>query len=343
MLNLRMNKFHGTIAPTFTKGCQLKNLNLNGNLLEGPLTRSILNCTRLEVLDLGNNKIKDAFPHWLGRLPQLQVLVLRSNHLHGSIHAIRFTHSFSKIQIFDLSSNYFTGALPVRYIKNFKGMINLKFNESATPYLGANAGDWVDFYSYSIGIAMKGLDTELEKIFTMLTSIDLSNNKFGGEIPKVIGRLNSLKGLNLSHNNLSGSIPTSIGSLLNLEWLDLSSNKLTGTIPERLLDVTSLSFLNLSDNELVGCIPRGKQFITFENSSYEGSGGLRGFPLSRDCSKNEPPQSTQSNFLEEDGSESKIAFGWKVVLIGYGCGVVFGLGMGYVVFQTGKPKWFVTS
>ncbi|XVF77250.1 hypothetical protein PTKIN_Ptkin14bG0028000 [Pterospermum kingtungense] len=51
MLNLRMNKLQGIIPPTFTKGCQLKSLNLNGNELEGPLTRSILNCSSLEVLD----------------------------------------------------------------------------------------------------------------------------------------------------------------------------------------------------------------------------------------------------------------------------------------------------
>ena len=45
--------------------------------------------------------------------------------------------------------------------------------------------------------------------------------------------------------------------------------------------------------------------------------------------------------LEKDCSKSKISSGWKVVLIGYGCGVVFGMSVGYVVFQTGKPKWLV--
>ncbi|MFQ6661756.1 hypothetical protein Gotur_029802, partial [Gossypium turneri] len=51
-LNLKKNKFYGTIPPTFAKGCRLTNFNLNGNLLEGPLTPSILNCNGLEVLDL---------------------------------------------------------------------------------------------------------------------------------------------------------------------------------------------------------------------------------------------------------------------------------------------------
>ncbi|XVF03670.1 hypothetical protein REPUB_Repub05bG0013400 [Reevesia pubescens] len=340
MLNLQMNKFSGIIPPTFAKVCQLSNLDLNGTQLEGPLTRSIVNCRGLEVLDLGNNKINDTFPHWLGSLPQLQVLELKSNQMHGSIHGMGSRFSFSKLQIFDLSSNHFTGPLPVRYIKNFRAMINLTKNGSAMPYMGVEDSYGDSFYSYSIGIVIKGLEIEFVKIFTMSTSIDLSNNKFQGEIPKVIGKLNSLRGLNLSHNNLNGCIPTSIENLISLEWLDISSNKLVGKIPKQLLDLTSLSFLILSENELVGCIPRGKKFNTFESNSYEENEGLRGFPL--DCSNNEPPKLPPSNLLEEDGLKSKIAFGWKVVLTGYGCGVMFKLAVGYVVFRTGKPKWFVT-
>ncbi|XP_052486586.1 receptor-like protein 35 [Gossypium raimondii] len=338
-LNLKKNKFYGTIPPTFAKGCRLSNFNLNGNLLEGPLTPSILNCNGLEVLDLGNNKINDTFPHWLGSLPYLQVLVLKSNHMHGSlrVNSPKSSPFFSKIQNFDLSSNYFSGPLPVRYINSFKAIINLKKKGSARPYMGV--GDYTSgFYAYSIGIIMKGKYMELVKIFTMWMIIDLSNNQFEGEIPKVIGKLNLLKGLNLSHNNLNGGIPTSIGNLTNLEWLDLSSNRLSGTIPNRLADLPFLSSFNISENQLHGQIPQGKQFNTFGNESYEGNKGLCGFPVSKGCNIIEP---APLNVLEKDGSKSNIAFGWKVVLIGYGCGVVFGMFVGYVVFQTGKPKWLV--
>ncbi|TYG72093.1 hypothetical protein ES288_D05G452400v1 [Gossypium darwinii] len=338
-LNLKKNKFYGTIPPAFAKGCRLSNFNLNGNLLEGPLTPSILNCRGLEVLDLGNNKINDTFPHWLGSLPQLQVLVLKSNQLHGSlcVNSSKSIPFFSKIQIFDLSSNYFSGPLPVRYINSFKAIINLEKIGSTVSYMGVH--DYgVGFYTYSIGIVMKGQDRELVKIFTMWMIIDLSNNQFEGGIPKVIGKLNLLKGLNLSHNNLIGDIPTSIGNLTSLEWLDLSSNRLSGTIPNRLADLPFLSSFNVSENQLHGQIPQGKQFNTFGNDSYEGNKGLCGFPVSKGCNIIEP---APPNVLENDGSKSNIAFGWKVVLIGYGCGVVFGMSVGYVVFQTGKPKWLV--
>ncbi|KAL1103213.1 hypothetical protein V6Z11_D05G422900 [Gossypium hirsutum] len=340
ILNLKKNKFYGTIPPKFAKGCRLTNFNLNGNLLEGPLTPSILNCRGLEVLDLGNNKINDTFPHWLGSLPQLQVLVLKSNHMHGSlcVNSSKSSPFFSKIQIFDLSSNYFSGPLPVRYINSFKAIINLEKIGSTVSYMGVNDPRGSGFYTYSIGIVVKGQDMELVKIFTMWMIIDLSNNQFEGGIPEVFGKLNLLKGLNLSHNNLNGGIPTLIGNLTSLEWLDLSSNRLSGTIPNRLADLPFLSSFNVSENQLHGQIPQGKQFNTFGNDSYEGNKALCGFPVSKGCNIIEPPP---PNVLEKDGSKSNITFGWKVVLIGYGCGMVFGMSVGYVVFQTGKPKWLV--
>ncbi|XP_052883629.1 receptor-like protein Cf-9 [Gossypium arboreum] len=259
--------------------------------------------------------------------------------MHGSlsVNSSKSSPVFPKIQIFDLSSNYFSGPLPVRYINSFKAIINLEKIGSAESYMGVY--DYRSaFYTYSIAIVMKGQDMELVKIFTMWMIIDLSNNQFEGEIPKVIGKLNLLKGLNLSHNNLNGGIPTSIGNLTNLEWLDLSSNRLSGTIPNRLADLPFLSSLNVSGNQLHGQIPQGKQFNTFGNDSYEGNKGLCGFPVSKGCSIIEP---APPNVLEKDGSKSNIAFGWKVVLIGYGCGVVLGMSVGYVVFKTGRPKWLV--
>lgn len=94
-------------------------------------------------------------------------------------------------------------------------MINTTKDKSVMLYLRVH-GDG-GFYSYSIGIAIKGLEIELVKIFILLTSIDLSDNKFEGKIPKFIGELNSLKGLNPAHNTLSGYIPTALGNLIGLE------------------------------------------------------------------------------------------------------------------------------
>lgn len=177
------------------------------------------------------------------------------------------------------------------------------------------------------------------KIVTIFTTIDLSKNSFHGEIPELIGKLHSLRLLNLSQNILSGNIPSSLVDLKDLESLDLSSNVLDGVIPRELTSLTFLAVLNLSRNKLEGPIPEGNQFPTFSSDSYGGNLGLCGFPLSKNCSNDEPPQSAS---VLEDDSESEIGFGWKVVLMGYGCGTVFGTMMGYIVLSTGKPQWIVS-
>ncbi|GLU17276.1 hypothetical protein SLE2022_336560 [Rubroshorea leprosula] len=330
VLNLQANYFGGNIPFRFPEGCGLRNLNLHGNQMDGLLPRSLVNCRMLEVLDVGNNNIEDIFPHWLESLPDLQVLVLRSNKFHGSVQATKESPSFLRLRVLDLSSNDFRGPLPVRYIENFKAMMDLYRDERSPEYM--NAGS----YQYSLVVTWKGSERELQGILTVFSSIHLSNNMFEGEIPDVIGKLSSLKGLNLSHNNLTGHIPPSLGNLTNLEWLDLSSNELVGKIPDELVSLTQLSVLNLSNNHLVGRIPQGSQFNTFENGSYEGNLGLCGFPLSKSC---DGIGTLPSSFQEKD---ELWRFGWRVVVLGYGCGVVFGLLMGYLVFRTGKPKWFVS-
>ncbi|GLT29147.1 hypothetical protein SLA2020_040320 [Shorea laevis] len=335
VLNLQVNRFHGNMPSMFPKGCKIQNFNLHGNQMEGLLPRSLVNCSMLEVLDIGNNNIKDTFPYWLESLPKLQVLILRSNKFHGFVCNTKANSSFSKLRVLDISNNAFFGPLPVRFIENLKAMVNPLEDDNSAKYMGGSFS-----YEYSVVVILKGLSIELEKILTIFTSFDLSKNKFAREIPKVIGKLSSLKGLNLSYNNFSGQIPHSLQNLTNLEWLDLSSNELVGEIPQELVSLTSLSVLNLSNNQLVGCIPQGNQFNTFGNNSYEGNPRLYGFPLTKSCDGNGMPQQPPSSF---HGKGHELwEFGWRVVLLGYGCGFVFGLLIGYLTFQNGKPKWFVT-
>ncbi|KAJ7960888.1 Receptor-like protein [Quillaja saponaria] len=335
VLDLQNNSFYGTIP---TKICStednLMTLNLNGNQLQGTLPRSLAKCTWLEVFDVGNNKIEDTFPLWLETLQELQVLVLRANKFQGVISNSKANSSFPKLRIFDVSDNTFTGILPSTFFRYLKGMMLVDEGQNAPQYVGHKIYDYHD----SVSVTIKGNIFELVKILTIFTTIDLSNNKFEGEIPKVIGELLALKGLNLSHNGLIGPLPKSMGSLSNLEWLDLSSNMLIGKIPEELINLNFLQVLNLSGNQFTGCIPLGRHFDTFSKDSYEGNSGLKACNL--DHEKRLPPPSTVVLQHEEDNDDES-GFGWKAVAIGYGCGALFGVGMGYFVFSTGKPQWLV--
>ncbi|XP_048128141.1 receptor-like protein 33 [Rhodamnia argentea] len=329
VLNLRMNMIQGVIPGKIARDSKLRTLDFSWNRFEGTLPRSLLQCKSLEVLDLSNNRMEDTFPDWLETLPKLQVLVLRSNMFHGFVGSPRAARPFPELRIFDLSSNNFSGPLPVRYIMKLTTMMNRDQGRGKLQYMGGNG------YQDSVMLTMKGLEIRLVKILTIFTSIDLSNNHFGGEIPMDIGSLKSLKGLNFSHNNLTGYIPPSTGNLTDLEWLDLSSNQFIGKIPRELADLTSLAFLNLSENRLIGPIPLGPQFNTFKSDSFVGNPGLCGFPLPETCksgSRETPPLS----ILQENDTEHGGWFEWRAMLMGYGCGTVAGISLGYIVLDSRK-------
>jgi len=248
-------------------------------------------------------------------------------------------NGFPSLNIFDISSNNLSGPIPEDYIQSFKSMKNVQYlviGNSPQQYM-----IWLSsfgiFFPPTI-VTTKGISMPFKKIPTNFVSIDFSGNKFEGEIPKVIGELQALTGLNLSHNRLSGPIPQSMGNLTMLESLDLSSNMLTGRIPAELVNMNFLAVLNLSYNHLGGEIPKGKQFGSFSNDSYKGNLGLCGDPLTMKCGqkRDEDPPLSQSLWREEI-----FGFGWKPVAIGYGCGTVFGMGIGSFMFFMEKPKWLV--
>ncbi|KAJ6881353.1 receptor-like protein Cf-9 [Populus alba x Populus x berolinensis] len=333
MLHLGMNNLHGTIPSTFSEGSKLEYLNLNGNELEGKIPLFIANCTRLEFLNLGNNKIEDTFPYFLEMLPELKILVLKSNKLQGFMKGPTTFNSFPKLQILDVSENNLSGPLPEEFFNGLEGMMNVVDQDMI--YMNASG------YTYSIKMTWKGLEIEFVKIQSMLRILDLSGNSFTGEIPKPIGKLKGLQQLNLSHNFLTGHIQSSLGFLTSLQSLDMSSNMLTGRIPVQLTDLTFLEVLNLSQNKLEGPIPGGKQFNTFGPSSFQGNLGLCGFPMPTECNNGVVPPLPPSNFNEGDDSTLfEDGFGWKAVAMGYGCGFVFGVTMGYIVFRTRRPAWF---
>ncbi|KAK5786885.1 hypothetical protein PVK06_041533 [Gossypium arboreum] len=334
---LENNNFHGQIPENFAKGCMLKSFRVNNNKLEGSLPRSLANCKDLNLLDVGNNNLNDTFPNWLGNLDRLHVLILRSNRFYGQVGSFDVTVSLTRLRIIDLSCNNFSGYLPTNFFEHLHA-IREGYEKKVEPeYMQQGFDKVLVNYASGLSITSKGLETEFEILLSIWTVIDLSNNQFSGEIPKILGELHLLIVLNLSHNCLIGPIPSYLGDLSELESLDLSSNKLEGRIPTELKNLGFLEVLNLSQNKLKGPIPQGKQFDTFTNDSYMENLDLCGLPLSKSCDTDEE---TPAKFDRDDDDSDEL--NWKFsILMGYGCGLVLGMSMGYIVFTTGKPWWLI--
>ncbi|KAL4654910.1 hypothetical protein ACB092_01G413900 [Castanea dentata] len=330
------NSFAGKISELICNMSSLQVLDLSINNLSGSLPqclhnfgllpRSLAKCIMLKALDFSNNQFNDTFPSWLGNLPNLKLLILRSNKLYGPVSTHKAKYKFPSLQIFDLSYNSFTGSLPLKFFQYSNSSIfdsaNLTYIEVTSSFI----------YSYPMIMTNKGVVTDYMKVQEFFIALDFSSNRFDGNILESIGNLN-LKGLcllNLSNNILIGQIPQSLRNLVNLESLDLSQNKLFGEIPQQLTELTFLESFNVSHNHLVGPIPQGKQFNTFPSNSFEGNPGLCGSPLTKKCKSSEVSLPSPTTPEESKDLGSSFQFGWKIVLIGYGFGLVVGMIIGQV-------------
>ncbi|TYJ14797.1 hypothetical protein E1A91_A10G141700v1 [Gossypium mustelinum] len=335
VLDIASNNFSGQLSIKFFHAThQLRSLKIGGNKLEGKLPRSLANCQKLEVLDVRKNMIHDTFPNWLVKLPSLMVLILRSNKFYGSIHFSGDGNVFPMLHILDLASNNFSGEVSVEFFQSLRAMMVIDGNKSKPSYVGDNS-----YYQDSVTIVNKGFEINYQKILTLLTCLDLSNNNFHGRILEEIQDLKSLHVLNLSYNSFFDSIPSALGSLTELESLDLSCNKLFGKIPPQLTSLTFLAALNLSYNQLEGSIPQSNQFGTFLNDSYIANPRFCGVPLTKKCnevgSQMLPPKEGEDSWI--DGLSV-----WKVVLMGFGCGLVIGFSIGYTVLNEFGNKWIAS-
>ncbi|KAM3199303.1 hypothetical protein P3L10_031663 [Capsicum annuum] len=90
---------------------------------------------------------------------------------------------FPKLRIIDLSHNAFSGNLPTSLFQHLKGMRTIDPSEKAP------SDNRDGYYQDSVVVATKVSELEVVRILYLYTTMDLSNNRFEGHIPSVLGDL----------------------------------------------------------------------------------------------------------------------------------------------------------
>ncbi|KAK3225033.1 hypothetical protein Dsin_004895 [Dipteronia sinensis] len=302
-LNLSHNHISGMLPDLSLKFAGYPGIDLSYNNLEGQIPPVPANMTSL-ILSKNNFSGSISFlceiTAWIGdSLPELAILSLRSNQLHGIL-PVQLCN-LEKVQVLDFSQNHLSGSIP-KCLDNFTMMAQKE---------SSNA-----FITYLIPFSLtSGIDSEYKSTLGLVKSIDLSTNNLSGEIPNEITNLVGLISMNLSRNSSTGKIPPKIGQLTWLNSLDLSRNLLTGEIPESFYQLNLLGVLNLSYNNLSGKIPLDNKLQSFDALAYTGNPELCGDPLPDKCPGNEPPDHQSPAITFHEGEDGFVTLGFYVSLV----------------------------
>ncbi|PSS36152.1 Protein BRASSINOSTEROID INSENSITIVE 1 like [Actinidia chinensis var. chinensis] len=324
-LDLSDNHLSGFVPSCFNSS-SIKHVHLNQNNLRGPWTHAFDNCSSLVTIDLSDNNLSGTIPGWIGRLSSLNILILKFNQFEGKIPGE--ICKLKSLSLLDLSQNKFSGLIPPCFsdipfnptdqysfrITTTGITIAGRFQRTSVVVVGSpmpsgehRRGPNLD-YEHQLAAVQNQVEfttkhmsyTYKRIVLVYMSGIDLSCNHLSGEIPPGTGYLGEIHALNLSHNNLTGSIPTTFSQLKQVESLDLSYNSLNGGIPHQLIELNRLAVFSVAHNNLSGATPGQKaQFLTFEESSYEGNPLLCGFPLHNSCT----PTSTVQKDQDEEGED----------------------------------------
>ncbi|MCD7468075.1 Phytosulfokine receptor 2 [Datura stramonium] len=256
-LSLSANNFSGQLSPQLSKLSKLKSLVLSGNCFHGLLPNVFGNLTQLEQLAAHSNRFSGQLPSTISHLSELKVLDLRNNSLSGPVD-LDFT-KLTSLCTLDLATNHFKGNLPVS-LSSCQELKILSFakNEFIGPIPDnyANLSSLV-FLSLSNN-SLSNLSGALSVLqhCTNLSTLILTRNFHGEEIPKNVSGFENLMIFALGNCGLDGQIPTWLYNCSKLQVLDLSWNHLDGNIPPWIGEMEKLFYLDFSNNSLTGEIPR---------------------------------------------------------------------------------------
>eukprot|EP00257_Ricinus_communis_P008494 XP_002526145.2 putative receptor-like protein kinase At3g47110 [Ricinus communis] len=232
-LFLAQNRFGGMLPSSLSNASRIQSLDLSNNRFQGPIPL-FGRMKDLVYLNLGSNflssttRLNFQLIDSLRNCTQLQVLRIFSNPLTGQFPS-SVANLSTHLQHFCFSDNLLTGRFP-QGIENFQELISLSIEQNS--FVGEIPGELVS----------------LKK----LQNFAAFDNMLSGEIPDIFGNFTELSDLLIGRNQFLGKIPTSVASCKRLNKLDLAANRLSGSIPSEIYGLSSLVELYLQQNALSG-------------------------------------------------------------------------------------------
>ncbi|CAN4077073.1 unnamed protein product [Withania somnifera] len=275
-LDLSHSYFSGQIPSEISHLSKLQSLSFSENMLRfGPHDFGMLlqNLTQLRKLDLSslnisstippnisfnmetlvldNTRLYGVIPESIFHLPNLEKLDLHRNYqLSGFFPNTKWNCSVS-LRWLDLDEVIFSSTLPesLGYLTSLY-YLSLKHCNLWRPIpesLSNLTGLWL---LHLDGNSLNGtIPSWIFSQFTSLSRLDLSNNRFSGQLEDF--KSNSLVWIDLGSNQLQGHVPKSIQNLVNLTWIDLSYNNFSGNVDVSIFsDLKHLLGLGLSYNRI---------------------------------------------------------------------------------------------
>ncbi|KAK1583911.1 hypothetical protein Q3G72_028115 [Acer saccharum] len=249
-LNVSSNSFSGDLLelggfPNLRVQCldncssSLKELHVDVNSLSGQLPGSLYSFPSLQQLSLSENYFSGHLSKELSKLTSLNYLIIFGNHFSGELPNLR---------VLDLQNNSLTGSIDLNFtgflaLNGFAGQVPETFAKlKSLLFLSLSNNSFVDL-SKALSVLQQCKN---------LTTLILTKNFIGEEIPKNVSGFESLMVLGIGYCGLKGHIPVWLSSCKKLHILDLSWNHLDGRIPPWIGSMENLFYLYLLNNSLTG-------------------------------------------------------------------------------------------
>ncbi|XP_062079855.1 receptor-like protein EIX2 [Humulus lupulus] len=174
------------------------------------------------------------------------------------------TNSTNSITTLDVSYSTFGSTTVSRLLNLSNNLVDLSLYDNNFNIKGSHLPDAFDNLKYlrRCFLQFNEFDGEVPKSIGSLCKLQqlvLSLNEFNSTMTDILESLldcnnNSLETLNLSQNRLNGPLPRDLSRFSYLRELDVSYNKFSDTLPESIGNLSSLEFLAISGNSFIGVV-----------------------------------------------------------------------------------------